>query len=121
MLVDAASFVDIPLSGRLPQSAQGTQYAIVLSCGACTSFFSAYFAAFAPLSTYSGGQAYASQNGAAWGAVNSQLAFKTYVAQAPTRKVQCKDGGWQNSINPDTGKPFQNQGECVSWVELHQQ
>jgi hypothetical protein len=33
----------------------------------------------------------------------------------PTRKEQCKDGGWRRFNNP----AFRNQGECVSYVERH--
>ena len=28
---------------------------------------------------------------------------------------QCKNGGWKNLTNPETGRPFKNQGECVSF------
>ncbi len=33
----------------------------------------------------------------------------------PTSKDQCKDGGWEN-LTDDTGTPFENQGQCISWV-----
>jgi hypothetical protein len=32
-----------------------------------------------------------------------------------TDKDQCKDGGWQH-LGDDQGRPFRNQGECVSFV-----
>jgi YVTN family beta-propeller protein len=37
----------------------------------------------------------------------------TVVPNAPTNKDQCKDGGWQSFTNPT----FNNQGDCVSFVE----
>ena len=33
----------------------------------------------------------------------------------PTRKDQCKNGGWKNYVD-NTGTPFKNQGDCVSYV-----
>jgi hypothetical protein len=35
------------------------------------------------------------------------------VANAPTDKDQCKNGGWQN-LTDNNGQPFTNQGQCVS-------
>ena len=32
-------------------------------------------------------------------------------------KDQCKKGGYRNFIDPRTGRPFKNQGQCVSFVE----
>jgi hypothetical protein len=32
---------------------------------------------------------------------------------ALTSKDQCKNGGYANFIDPSTGQPFQNQGQCV--------
>lgn len=37
----------------------------------------------------------------------------TVVPNAPISKDQCKDGGWQSFTNPT----FNNQGDCVSFVE----
>jgi hypothetical protein len=37
------------------------------------------------------------------------------VVQMPTSKDDCKDGGWRN-LTDDTGRPFKNQGDCVSFV-----
>src|SRR5262249_9423911 len=37
----------------------------------------------------------------------------TVVANTPTDKDQCKNGGWQSFTNPT----FKNQGDCVSFVE----
>ena len=37
------------------------------------------------------------------------------LAQLPTSKSDCKKGGWRNLDN-DKGKPFKNQGACVSFV-----
>ena len=34
----------------------------------------------------------------------------------PTSKEQCKDGGYQNFIDPSTGEPFKNQGQCIQYV-----
>jgi hypothetical protein len=36
------------------------------------------------------------------------------AAQAPDPKDQCKNGGFANFIDPSTGQPFRNQGQCVS-------
>jgi hypothetical protein len=33
----------------------------------------------------------------------------------PTSKDECKNGGWQNLLG-NNGKPFKNQGDCVSFV-----
>lgn len=38
-----------------------------------------------------------------------------FNSQFPTDKDQCKKGGWKN-LQDDTGKPFKNQGDCVSFV-----
>jgi len=32
-----------------------------------------------------------------------------------TSKDQCKNGGYANFIDPSTGQPFRNQGECVKF------
>jgi hypothetical protein len=37
------------------------------------------------------------------------------VAQVPTSTEQCKKGGWMN-LTDDAGRPFKNQGDCVSFV-----
>jgi hypothetical protein len=34
----------------------------------------------------------------------------------PANKDQCKDGGYRNFIDPRTGRPFANQGQCVSFT-----
>jgi hypothetical protein len=34
---------------------------------------------------------------------------------SPLSKDACKNGGWQNLLG-DNGKPFKNQGDCVSYV-----
>jgi hypothetical protein len=38
--------------------------------------------------------------------------------RTPTSKDQCKHGGWQN-LADETGRPFPNQGRCVSWAIHH--
>lgn len=30
---------------------------------------------------------------------------------------ECKDDGWQDLINPTTGEPFVNQGQCIQYVK----
>lgn len=40
--------------------------------------------------------------------------FEPY--RVPTDKDQCKDGGYKNYTDAN-GKPFKNQGQCVSYVE----
>jgi hypothetical protein len=37
--------------------------------------------------------------------------------RTPVSEEQCKDGGYRNLIDPETGQPFKNQGQCVSFVE----
>jgi hypothetical protein len=44
------------------------------------------------------------------------LAPDSAAAQAPDPKDQCKHGGFANFIDPSTGQPFRNQGQCVSHV-----
>ena len=36
-------------------------------------------------------------------------------AAVPETKDDCKDDGWPRLTRPD-GSPFENQGDCVSWV-----
>ena len=38
----------------------------------------------------------------------------TYTT-VPTSKDQCKHGGWHN-FTDNSGTPFKNQGDCVSYV-----
>ncbi len=38
------------------------------------------------------------------------------VIKTPTNEKQCKKDGWKN-LTDENGKPFKNQGQCVSWVE----
>ena len=35
---------------------------------------------------------------------------------APTSKQDCMNGGFQNFIDPGTGAPFSNQGQCIKFV-----
>ncbi|PJE65569.1 hypothetical protein COU91_00970 [Candidatus Saccharibacteria bacterium CG10_big_fil_rev_8_21_14_0_10_47_8] len=37
------------------------------------------------------------------------------IVNVPTDKNQCKNNGWKNFTN-NNGKPFKNQGDCVSFV-----
>jgi hypothetical protein len=37
------------------------------------------------------------------------------AGSALTSKDQCKNGGYANFIDPSTGQPFQNQGQCVKF------
>jgi len=37
------------------------------------------------------------------------------VANEPTSKEQCKDGGWQSLTRAD-GSAFKNQGDCIQYV-----
>lgn len=37
------------------------------------------------------------------------------VAETPTHKSQCKNGGWMNLVDHN-GRPFVNQGQCVAYV-----
>jgi hypothetical protein len=38
------------------------------------------------------------------------------IAQAPDPTDQCKHGGFATFLDPSTGQPFRNQGQCVSFV-----
>jgi hypothetical protein len=49
------------------------------------------------------------------------LNFRTYVQatpSAPTTKDACKRDGWR-TVADGSGKPFRNQGQCISYVEHH--
>jgi len=41
------------------------------------------------------------------------------VPLAPTSTDQCKHGGYMNFIDPSTGQPFKNQGQCIAYVNAH--
>jgi hypothetical protein len=111
-------FLSVPLSPSVPVTA-GVQYAIVLSSGSC-GLLNCFHWGF-PLGTnpYAGGVGLQSQSGGPWAAtgflVNTDLAFKTYVAEAPASKAECKNGGWKHFVNPR----FKNQGRCVAYVNHH--
>jgi hypothetical protein len=40
------------------------------------------------------------------------------LAEVPTSKAACKNGGWRN-FGDGEGQPFRNQGRCVSYVVAH--
>jgi hypothetical protein len=113
-----SGFVSVPIPASVPVTA-GVQYAIVLSttdCGPLNCYrWSFTFGA----NPYAAGAALQSQNGGPWGAsgllVDTDTAFKTYVAQAPTSKAHCKKGGWRHFVNPR----FKNQGRCIAYVNHH--
>ena len=44
--------------------------------------------------------------------------FVVHDAVPLTSKDQCKDGGWRD-FTDDEGQPFDNQGECVAFLERH--
>jgi YVTN family beta-propeller protein len=46
------------------------------------------------------------------GASPEGIAIVNKPAPGPTSKDQCKNGGWKTFTNP----AFQNQGDCVSYV-----
>jgi hypothetical protein len=53
------------------------------------------------------------------GAFNeSDLAPLSFGPDVPQSKSDCKHGGWKN-LADDEGRPFRNQGQCVSFV-VHQ-
>ena len=54
------------------------------------------------------------------GEIRGQLTGCGTPAALLADKAQCKDGGYARFIDPRTGEPFRNQGQCVSFVE-HQQ
>lgn len=111
-----SGFISAPIAPSVPVTA-GVQYAIVLSttnCGLLNCYqWSFTFGA----NPYAAGTALQSVSGGPWGAflANTDTAFKTYVAQAPARKAECKKGGWKHFVNPR----FRNQGQCVAYVNRH--
>jgi hypothetical protein len=42
----------------------------------------------------------------------------SFGATTPTTKADCKNGGWRDLAN-GRGRPFRNQGQCVSYVVAH--
>jgi hypothetical protein len=44
--------------------------------------------------------------------------FVVHDAVPLTSKDQCKRGGWRN-FTDDEGHPFENQGECIAFVQHH--
>ena len=111
-------FLSVALAPSVPVTA-GVQYAIVLSSGTC-GFSNCFHWGFPPgTNPYAGGAALQSPSGGPWAATgfltNSDLAFKTYVAQAPATKAECKKGGWKHFTNPR----FKNQGQCIAYVNHH--
>jgi hypothetical protein len=42
----------------------------------------------------------------------------TFGPNTPTSRANCKHGGWRNLANA-RGRPFRNQGRCVSYVVTH--
>lgn len=111
-------FISVPLAAP-PAVTAGVQYAIVLSSATC-GFINCFHWGFPPGGNpYAGGAALQSLNGGAWVSqgflTNSDLAFKTYVAEQPTSKAWCKKGGWKGFTNPR----FKNQGQCVAYVNHH--
>lgn len=117
-LASLPGFLSVALAPSVPVTA-GVQYAIVLSSGSCA-FVNCFHWGFPPgTNAYAAGAALQSVSGGPWGAsgllTNSDLAFKTYVAQAPATKAECKKGGWKHFVNPR----FRNQGQCIAYVNHH--
>jgi hypothetical protein len=114
-----SAFFSVPLAPPASVTA-GVQYAIVVSSASC-GFANCYQLAPGPVGdSYPGGALLASGNaGATWSPHSVfgslDLAFQTYVLQAPTSKQQCKKGGWRQFKNPS----FKNQGQCVRFVNHH--
>jgi hypothetical protein len=50
------------------------------------------------------------------GADNVVVTSTVVVPTWPTDPAQCKRDGWRHLTDAD-GRPFRNQGDCVSWVE----
>ena len=110
-------FLSVALAPSVPVTT-GVQYAIVLSSGDCG------FSELLPLGVPArherlcGGSGLSNPFRRAVGSRflgNSDLAFKTYVAQAPATKAECKKGGWKHFVNPR----FKNQGRCIAYVNHH--
>jgi hypothetical protein len=111
-----AGFFSVPLSPSVPVSA-GVQYAIVLRSASC-GFSNCYLWGLGiGTNPYPAGLALGSVPGGPWTPpiANTDFAFKTYVATAPTTKAQCKKGGWRSFTNPS----FKNQGRCIAYVNHH--
>ena len=111
-------FLSVAFAPSVPVTT-GVQYAIVLSSGDC-GFLNCFHWAFPPgTNSYAAGAGLQSLSGGPWGAsgflTNSDLAFKTYVAEAPATKAECKKGGWKHFVNPR----FKNQGRCIAYVNHH--
>jgi len=116
-IASTPAFLSVAVAPSVPNTA-GVQYAIVLSSGNC-GFSNCFHWGFPGTNPYAGGAALQSQSGGPWAATgfltNSDLAFKTYVAQAPATKAECKKGGWKHFVNPR----FKNQGQCIAYVNHH--
>ncbi len=52
------------------------------------------------------------------GAFGPALDNVTVTQEATATGAQCKDGGWQSMVNPDTLVAFKNQGACVSYYAV---
>ena len=110
-------FLSVAFAPSVPVTT-GVQYAIVLSSGDC-GFLNCFHWAFPPgTNAYAAGAGLQSLSGGPWASgflTNSDLAFKTYVAEAPATKAECKKGGWKHFVNPR----FKNQGRCIAYVNHH--
>jgi hypothetical protein len=52
----------------------------------------------------------------ALGSLGASALLASTAAQPPDPTDRCRNGGFANYIDPSTGQPFRNQGECISFV-----
>ncbi len=62
-------------------------------------------------------------NTAGVGTGDGQVVITAGIAPPPSgvphTVSRCRDGGYRNFIDPATGQPFRNQGECIRFVRQH--
>jgi len=51
-----------------------------------------------------------------WQEFNGNVTWNVSCTSAPTNPQQCRNGGFQEFIDPQTGMPFKNQGKCIAYV-----
>jgi hypothetical protein len=119
----AFAFRDFSL-GPVPLLANTTYYLVATTPTLTSSNLNYRVARDFPSPTYAGGQYFTTSNqGAPWDTTSQvDLYFQVWAQNCPlppptpTNKDQCKDGGYRNFTDPRTGRPFANQGQCVSWT-----
>jgi hypothetical protein len=102
-------------TGTVSGTVQGDAFHVVISWASNPASAGDYAATVQP-NALANGYTYDVSNSdshATWSATGTA----TCSTQTPTTKEQCKDGGWASGAYVDAkGKPFKNQGDCVSYV-----